>query len=749
MFDSQSPAACRRWPWTVIAGVLAAVWVVGYATATAATHSHPAARQYLGDIIYLAPIAVAALTSVVAALQTTGRRRRLWWLLVASNLLWLGGDITWATYAYVLHREAPFPSVADALYLASYALVPAAVLVGFGGASVRRRVRSVVDAVVVSVGIGAPSWQLLIAPQVRSGWSWATATGIAYPLLGIVIVVTLVAVGPAGHRRVPVSVLLVGGAFALSAVTDAGYTYLSSLNTYVSGDWLNVGWQAEAVLLCVAAVYAAQHAESDGEVVDATRDLTMVPVLGGVGCAVALVALRGVQDGAAPWVLAVVGITVGGLVARFVLAVADARRVAARLDDALREQERLAVTDGLTGLYNRRFVEEMLRLEVDRTRRGGERLSLLMMDLDHFKQVNDTHGHHGGDTVLIEVATRLRAAVRDSDVVARYGGEEFMVVLPRADSEVGVEIAERCRRALADEPVRLHDGTRVRVTGSFGMAALPDDADDVTTLIQRADRVMYAAKTGGRNRVLSAGDLDDVALAAAPAAPSPLQSLEQLADAVDRRIGAEKHSAAMARWAGVLADALGFDAASRQLVITAARLRDIGKVVVDDNPLATPGTLNSDEWTLSRTHPDAGADLVLGLTGDHLLASVIRAHHERLDGTGYPLGLAGQAIPRVTRLVSVLDVWAEVTADRSHAAAQPVEQARAELRRPRGTQLDGEFVDAFLDLQARGLVGQPHPPQRSEPDSATVSAAADRAEPGEGNNIWAADSSLSTNLPAG
>jgi diguanylate cyclase (GGDEF)-like protein len=429
------------------------------------------------------------------------------------------------------------------------------------------------------------------------------------------------------------------------------------------------------------------------------------------------------------WSLVVAGLVVAGLVVRFVLSVADTRQAAVRLDGALREQQRLAVTDGLTGLYNRRFFEEVLRLEVDRAVRGEGRMALLVCDLDHFKHVNDAHGHQSGDAVLVEAATRLRRALRTTDVLARYGGEEFVVILPDADAETALEVAERCRQALSGEPIRLHSGSWITIGGSFGLAAFSDNpacSRDAGSLIRRADRALYAAKDAGRDRVVLAPDdeeaLGEVSEASAQACAAALAPLERLADLVDARVGPGKHSAVMAGWAGVLADALGLDAARRHLVVQAARLHDIGKIAVSDTVLAKPGPLNEDEWRLMHTHPLEAERLLLDVPGHQELAAVVRGHHERYDGKGYPDGLAGPDLPLETRMVSVLDTWAAVIAGRSYRPALSVEEACEELRRVRGTQLDPEVVDTFLALQAAGLIGDLDPrrtplpaPRRAEP----------------------------------
>src|SRR3954468_1027575 len=562
---------------------LGAGWLAFYAAATVATSGNPDGRRFLGSILYLLPVALAAALSAVAARRATGRRRRLWSLLVVSNVLWLAGDLVWAGYAYVGRQQGPFPSAADGLYLASYAVVPAAVLVGFGGASGRRRARGLLDAAVVGLGLGAAGWYVLVEPQLAGGMSWATATSIAYPLLGVVIVVTIASVALTGYRHVATSIWLIAAAITVSSIIDASYTYFASLNDYVTGDWLNLGWQAEAVLLCLAAVCALRHRESEGQVAPLGRDLAMIPVLLGVVTALLVVGSEAVRRGVAVTWLAVAAAVVAGLVVRLVLSVADSRRVAADLDASLREQQRLAVTDGLTGLYNRRFFEEVLRLETERALRGDLPLGLLVADLDHFKHVNDAHGHQNGDAVLVEAAGRLRRCLRASDVLARYGGEEFVAILPDADRDTALEIAERCRSALADESVRLHSGRRVTVTGSFGVAVLGPDAGpaaarDATGLLRRADRALYAAKDAGRDRVTVAPAGDEPRTG--PPDADAHAPLELLAGVVESRKSGG--GAVMAvdgtpeQVAERLSEVLGLDADRRSLVVQALRLRDVG-----------------------------------------------------------------------------------------------------------------------------------------------------------------------------
>ena len=177
-----------------------------------------------------------------------------------------------------------------------------------------------------------------------------------------------------------------------------------------------------------------------------------------------------------------------------------------RLQDELRQRNEeldlVSRTDSLTGLHNRRHVEEYLARLLSLARRNGEPIAVLLIDIDHFKLVNDGHGHDAGDAVLREAADRMARIVRFEDMVGRWGGEEFLVVLPNTATQGAAELAERLRQAVADEPCRLPDGGAVQVTISLGCAA--SLTDDAGTLVRSADAAMYEAKESGRNRVVVA-----------------------------------------------------------------------------------------------------------------------------------------------------------------------------------------------------------------------------------------------------
>jgi two-component system cell cycle response regulator len=180
------------------------------------------------------------------------------------------------------------------------------------------------------------------------------------------------------------------------------------------------------------------------------------------------------------------------------------KRYADRLRDNVQSSIEMAITDGLTGLHNRRYMETHLGTLVEQATQRGKPLSLLMLDIDYFKSVNDTHGHDAGDDVLREFALRIRRSVRNIDLACRLGGEEFVIVMPETDMTVAAMVAERLRRRIAGEPFPVQQGTKLlNVTLSIGIAALTSAVDTPTTILKRADQALYRAKRDGRNRVVS------------------------------------------------------------------------------------------------------------------------------------------------------------------------------------------------------------------------------------------------------
>lgn len=189
----------------------------------------------------------------------------------------------------------------------------------------------------------------------------------------------------------------------------------------------------------------------------------------------------------------------------FFRAVSEQVGVALENTRLYQETKLQAITDGLTGLYNHRFFRERLEIEIERTGRYNHSLSLILLDVDHFKHYNDTHGHPQGDELLRELADLLQKSIRKSDLACRYGGEEFVLILPETGKETALSLAERIRKAISEHPFPFKETQPMgALTVSIGVSTFPIDSNGIDGLIKKADDALYNAKTEGRNRVVGA-----------------------------------------------------------------------------------------------------------------------------------------------------------------------------------------------------------------------------------------------------
>ncbi|HWH14797.1 MAG TPA: diguanylate cyclase [Miltoncostaeaceae bacterium] len=368
------------------------------------------------------------------------------------------------------------------------------------------------------------------------------------------------------------------------------------------------------------------------------------------------------------------------------------------------ELEARASEDPLTGLANHRVFHERLAEEVGRAARTGDALALVVLDLDHFKQVNDRNGHPAGDAVLVELARRLRVQARGGDVLARVGGEEFAWLLPGCDGPAALRRAEDLRGVVARSPFPAAGA----LTISAGVSTLAD-AGDAAEMVARADQALYWAKRQGRNGcVLHSPELrehlEGVAWADRTARTRMFDTLRDLVRNLDAKHATTRgHSERVAGVTSALATALGWPAARCVELHEAALLHDLGMVAVPDAVLRSPAPLTPGDSAAVRAHPALGAQIA-GEVLSREATTWIRGHHERHDGHGYPDGLAGPAIPAGARILAVAEAWDAMTAGRPHRPAREPGSALEELRRHAGRQFAPEVVDALDRLLAEGAL---------------------------------------------
>jgi diguanylate cyclase (GGDEF)-like protein len=356
----------------------------------------------------------------------------------------------------------------------------------------------------------------------------------------------------------------------------------------------------------------------------------------------------------------------------------------------LEQMRHLAEHDPLTGLRNRRGLQEHIDAEIAR---AGS-VAVIVCDLDNFKRVNDVLGYVQGDEALRRFAAVLSEA---GGLAARLGGEEFALVFPGRAEDEAMAIAERLRAAVpaafVDFPWPL--------TTSVGVAVSGPGAETASLVLRAATRAVFGAKRLGRDRCVAyhaealealLGTLEDEG----GTGNEQLAAAMLLAETLDLRdVSTARHSQTVGRYAEGIARALDLPEERVQRIRAAGVLHDVGKLGIADAVLQKPGPLTDEEWADMRRHPELGAR-ILEHANLRDISGWVLAHHERIDGRGYPHGLAGAAIPLEARILAVADAYEAMTADRPYRSALGHDAARAELQACSGTQFDPEVVDAFL-----------------------------------------------------
>jgi diguanylate cyclase (GGDEF)-like protein len=360
-----------------------------------------------------------------------------------------------------------------------------------------------------------------------------------------------------------------------------------------------------------------------------------------------------------------------------------------------------AFADPLSGLANHRAFHERLRGEVRRAQRHGRALSLVVLDVDAFKAVNDGAGHAVGDEVLAEVARILAREVRAGDLLARIGGDEFAWLLPEVRAAEALDAVERARAAVA----AARPGGRRAITISAGICDL-EWARDAGELFRLADGALYWAKANGRDAAHvydpeTVRELSAEERAEHLARHQALLGIRALAHAIDAKDPTTReHSERVARLACELAAERGWPEERIGLLEEAALVHDVGKIGIADAILLKPGRLTREEYEEVKRHAELSAQIVEDVLTDEQV-DWIRGHHERPDGGGYPLGLRGDELSEGAALLALADAYDVMTAARPYSTPKEPAEARAECRALIGRQFTLEAVTALEALHRR------------------------------------------------
>jgi len=331
----------------------------------------------------------------------------------------------------------------------------------------------------------------------------------------------------------------------------------------------------------------------------------------------------------------------------------------------------LSYHDHLTGLHNRRYFEEELE---NMDREENLPLSVIMCDVNGLKLVNDSFGHDAGDHLLHKAAETIRKVCRDGDIIARIGGDEFIILLPITSADETVEIANNIKELASKEMV-----ANVELSISYGYDTKASDRQSMVEIIANAENHMYRHKLYERSSIRS-------------------KTVDLIMNALFEKSKREaSHSKRVSNICSGIASEVGLDKDAVSQIKIAGLIHDIGKIGIDENILNKTGRLIPDERSEIEKHPEIGWRLLSSTNEFSELAQFVLNHHEKWDGSGYPHGIKGEAIPIEARIIAIADAYDAMTSKRSYQESMSMEEAVEELRRCSGTHFDPAIVQVFLN----------------------------------------------------
>ncbi len=382
--------------------------------------------------------------------------------------------------------------------------------------------------------------------------------------------------------------------------------------------------------------------------------------------------------------------------------------------------KQLALRDSLTNLYNHRYFAEAIEAEFMRAKRHSLPLSVIMLDVDYFKSINDVYGHQFGDLVLKQLAKQLTLMVRKYDTVIRFGGEEFIIITPGAGKDIALILAQRLL-----EVIKLNnfgDKThKVKLKLSVAVACFPEDKiHKGCDFIGIAEYILNKVKESGGDRVYSLDSIGKGKLSGLKAteAEEDIKGLKDKLDKLTKRANQSlaeaifafaktidikdhytgEHVEKTVHYAMEIAKAKNLSEEEIEKIRQAAILHDLGKIGISERILLKRKGLTPKEYEEIKKHPQIGADILRPIHFFHAIIPLILHHHERWDGKGYPYGLKGEEIPLGARIIAIADTYEALTSDRRYRKACSQKEAISKIKKVSGTQFDQEIVKVFLDI---------------------------------------------------
>ena len=657
---------------------VAAAWLAFYTAWLVLKPGGEDALLVFADTAYLVPIAIAALLSAWAATRVPKGLRGFWVLVALACACWFAGELLWSIVE-LSDRSVPFPWWTDASYFGFYALMLAALVFFFRPSLRVIGGQALLDGLLVVASL-ALLWWWLVLRDLQFGSDLASVVGLSYPVLDLVLLCTIAATPLVSARRGTLAGWLVAAGVAAGGIADGIYTNLVLHGHYVSGGYVDLGWQLQATLICLAAVAAAigiGRRPNWNQRRSPLRLRTAVSMTGSLLVILLVLVVEGARgEPSSDAVLFVFGLT-GLLILRgWILLVTSSRDTARR--------------DPLTGVYDEPHLHDQLRRLSLAARQYGEPFALVLLRVPR---------RHGADAL-----TRLVCTARELDLVARLDDGRLAVVLARVTDSGAREAAERLRA-----------GTRLPAAAGVGVWQKGDTGRDV---FARTEQLLEAATELGGNH--TRGPEPDVLVHGHPRlGVTAFGQLLELQAAIDARyLIAPAHSRKVARLSRDLALVLERSPAAVAASYLGGLLHALGTLPLDESALYPHGALTALDGRHELHHGSRGAELVARIPCAAHVAYIVGNYEEHWDGSG-PRRVRGETIPFEARIVAVAN--AIVTMTEPGGDALPLTSSLTEIWRLAGGRYDPEVVSALFRLVREGSIaeaieeeaGPPAPPQHA------------------------------------
>lgn len=402
--------------------------------------------------------------------------------------------------------------------------------------------------------------------------------------------------------------------------------------------------------------------------------------------------------------------------------ITERRRIEEERNRYLERLKELALRDAHTGVYNYQYLMERLPAEIELAKRHASFLSVLIIDIDYFKSINDIYGHQLGDSLLLEFTNFINRLLRKSEVLARYGGEEFVVIMPRTRKRDALHMANRMIEAVNNNLFRINKiAIKLKVSIGISDFSRENRLTTTTAILDSANKALQRAKESGGNRAIlfSALYRDHKKRRGKVSYKQEVEILKRkiskLGQRVDRAVlesmyafsrsleardnYTAEHAETMVSIALAIGKKIGLDKHTLENLEKAAVLHDIGKIGISDAILRKKGKLTPEEYKAIKAHPQIGAEIIRAVHFLRDVVPIVLHHHERFDGKGYPSGLKNGEIPLNAQIIAIADAYQALISDRPYRKAYTKKEALKILKEEAGTHFDEQIVNALIGIE--------------------------------------------------